>query len=63
MDVPLEVDSRGKGTDGDPTYYVITDRFGRIICDTLNCDFIFEPKIERKQLEDLAAALNKSMEP
>lgn len=62
MDAPLEVDSRGRGTERDPTYYVITDRFGRVICDTLNCDHLFAPHEQRAALEALACSLNKTFE-
>jgi hypothetical protein len=59
MDLPVEVDSRGRGTERDPTYYVLTDRFGRVIVDTLNCDSRFEPKEQKEALEEMARALNQ----
>lgn len=62
MDAPLEVDSRGKGTETDPRYYVITDRMGRVICDTLNCDFMFTQDEQRAAMEEFARAVNKTFE-
>ena len=59
MDLPVEVDSRCKGTERDPTYYVITDRMGRVICDTLNCDHLFAPHEQKAAMENLARGLNQ----
>lgn len=62
MDGPFEVDSRGKEhSEHDPRYYVITDRFGREICDTLNCHHTFTTEEQKAHLEELAAALNREM--
>lgn len=60
MDAPFEVDSRGKGTESNPTYYVITDRMGRVICDTLNCDHLFAAHEQRAALEEMVRAFNKT---
>jgi hypothetical protein len=59
MDLPVEVDSRGKGTENDPRYYVITDRMGRVICDTLNCDHLFTPYEQKAAMEDIARGFNQ----
>jgi hypothetical protein len=59
MDLPVEVDSRGKGTENNPRYYVITDRMGRVICDTLNCDARFAPEDQKFAMESLANGLNQ----
>ena len=60
MDGPLEVDSEGTGTENNPRYYVIIDRFGRVICDTLNSDYRFSPEEGYNALKDLVDTWNKS---
>jgi len=62
MDGPLEIDSRGRDTHNDPRYYVITDRFGREICDTLNCHHLFTLEEQERMMLDLCAAMNRSLE-
>jgi hypothetical protein len=60
MDGPLEVDSRGKeNSEHDPRYYVVTDKHGHVICDTLNCHYNFTQDEQRAALEDLVATWNR----
>jgi hypothetical protein len=64
MDGPFEVDVRGREhSEKDPQYYVLTDRFGRVICDTLNADHRFTMEEGKVHLEALAGALNREMAP
>lgn len=62
MDGPFEVDVRGRvPSEIDPQYYVLLDRFGRVICDTLNADHRFTIDEGRQHLEALAGALNREL--
>lgn len=62
MDGPFEVNIRGREfSEKDPQYYVLQDRFGRIICDTLNADSSFTVKEGELHLKALAGALNREL--
>jgi ABC-type oligopeptide transport system substrate-binding subunit len=63
MDLPVETDSRGRGTEGDPRYHVVVDRLGRVICDTLNSDHRFSTEEGRRHLDALVDAMNATAAP
>lgn len=62
MDGPVEVEARGREfSDREPLYYALIDRFGRVICDTLNADHLFTPEEGKIHLEALAGAMNREL--
>lgn len=65
MDLPLSFDRRGKeGSPAhDPEHYVITDRFGRILCDTLNCDSSFTIEEQQEIVANIVMTMNREHKP